>query len=425
MSTLYIRLPGKFTAENTTQWRDLACPFALVSDGGAILDEGASPLSDIKDLVGKAQSAVLLLAASDVTLLQVEAPPLSASRLKAALPNLVEDLLLADPSACVIAAGASSGGLRTVAVAERALLDLLSRTLVASGLQRFHVLPAQLCLPYTQEGSEKPGVAAAINPHGSSTDIVLRLSEHEGMGLTIAPQCDESDPHEAMLQTLHAIAPDAPITLYAPQTMVRNFQEAAARDEARRITVIADNWRNWIAGANDASLELLTNKADNRGMNWNAWRWPLTLLAAVLVINTVAMNLDWWRMKGEANALRAAMIQTYRKAYPQESVIIDPVAQMQQKLAFARHAAGQPVFDDFTALLASFGDAWAATRQGSKQLVIAGLEYHDRSLLVRYEGSIDEAFTQKLKAALAGRHLSYEPMSGKQTDTAWRIRSLK
>src|SRR5674476_1695699 len=106
-----------------------------------------SPLSELSDTVAKSQRVVLLLAASDVTLLRVKVPPLSSARLKATLPNLVEDQLIADPSDCVVVAGGLSDGLRTVAVVQRAWLDLLAKTLFAIGARALAALPAQLCLP--------------------------------------------------------------------------------------------------------------------------------------------------------------------------------------------------------------------------------------------------------------------------------------
>ena len=166
MSTLYIRLPSKAVADGAPHWHALACPFALVSNanlshGSSIERQGTSPLSELSDTVAKSQRVVLLLAASDVTVLRLQVPPLSSARLKAALPNLVEEQLIADPSDCVVVAGGLSDGLRTVAVVQRTWLDLLAKTLIAFGARHIAALPAQLCLPCQ---SDQPGsVTAAIN----------------------------------------------------------------------------------------------------------------------------------------------------------------------------------------------------------------------------------------------------------------------
>ena len=137
--------------------------------------------------------------------------------------------MLADPSDCVVVAGGLSDGLRTVAVVQRAWLELLARTLIAFGARRIAALPAQLCLPFIEPGS----VTAAINGQDAGIDVTLRLSEQDGIGLAVAPapsQGEGCEPHEASaheaIRTLCAVVPEAPITLYVPQAAVHAYQEA-------------------------------------------------------------------------------------------------------------------------------------------------------------------------------------------------------
>ena len=472
MSTLYIRLPSRSAADSAAHRLELICPFALVSHGGSIEREGTASLPDLAETVARAQRVVLLLAASDVTMLRVQVPPLSAARLRAALPNLVEDMLIADPSGCVVVAGGLSDGLRTVAVVQRAWLEFLAKTFIAFGARRIAALPAQLCLPY-QPGS----VTAAINEQGADIDVLLRLSEQSGIGLAIAPvlsQAGERDQHEAsaqeVIRTLCAVVPEAPITLYVPQAALRAYREAIGHtnvhgkyvvtDNAtrhtrsphpnlppqageganeslrelhvtapnKRINILADNWPRWVAGARDAMPDLMMGlgAASSPDMDWRAWRWPLALAAAVLVINAAALNIDWWRMKDEANSLRATMIQIYKSAYPKETVILDPVAQMQQKIAIARRDSGLVAPDDFMAITAALGEACAAiaTMPGKTAPAIAALEYRERSLFVRLEPDA-EAPTQQIKAALALRNLSLDLAPAQSNAVVWQIRSAQ
>lgn len=449
MSTLYIRLPSKSAADSAAHWLELVCPFALVSHGDSIEREGAASLPDLSDMIAKAQRVVLLLAASDVTLLRVQVPPLSAARLKAALPNLVEDQLIADPSGCVVVAGGLSDGMRTVAVVQRAWLELLAKTLNAFGARRLAALPAQLCLPYQPGQQDQPGgVTAAINEQGADIDVLLRLSEQDGIGLAIAPalsRAEGRDQHEAsaqeVIRILCAVVSEAPITLYVPQLAVHTYQEAISHTVTltKRINVFADNWTRWIAGAHDTALDLMAGLGAESGsrLDWRAWRWPLALAAAVLIINATALNIDWWRMKGEANLLRTAMIQIYKSAYPNESVIIDPVAQMRQKIAIAKRDSGLPATDDFTAISAAFGEAWASAMPGKAAPAIATLEYRERSLFVQFkpvlsraEGPNTETPAQQMKAALAERGLSLsleslDPVSAQSAAVVWKIRGMK
>jgi general secretion pathway protein L len=429
VNTLYIRLPPRAVADSAPHLLALACPFALVSDDGEIEREGVEPLSNMSATITRMQRVVVLLGGSNVTILRVQVPPLSASRLKAALPNLVEEQLLCDPAECVIVAGGLSDGLRTIAVVQRAWLELLAKVFIALGARHIVALPAQLCLPYQsgQKGqSDQPdSVTAAINAWATNIDMTLRLSEQDGIGLVISVDQNESAASVA-IRTLCAVVPEAPITLYVPQSAAHAYQEAAALN--KRINVFADNWSHWITGARVTTIDLMAGlgAGTNPKMDLHPWRWPLALAAAVLLINAAVLNIDWWHMKEETNALHTVMTQIYKSAYPKESVIIDPLAQMQQKIASAKRDLGVAAPDDFTAITATFGEAWAsiAPKAGKEPATISALEYREHSLFVHLTPS-SEAPTQEIKAALAKRDLALELAPEQAGTVVWKIGSAK
>lgn len=433
MSTLFIRLPSKAATGSMPHWSDLPCPFALVSHGNAIERQGVMPLPDLSDTIAKAQRVVVMLAASDVSLLRVKVPPLSHARLKTALPNLVEDQLIADPFDSVVVAGGLADGLRTVAVVQRAWLDALVKTLNSFGARQIVALPAQLCLPYQVDRPGQPGsVAVAVNELGNTIDVALRLSEHDGIGLAISADQNEAAAHEA-IQALCAVVPEASIALYVPQSGMPAYQKLVNDNGElnKRISVLADNWSRWISGAKSTTLDLMTGLGAGARprLEWRAWRWPLALAAAVLLINVAALNIDWWRMKSEASVLRATMTQIYKSTFPKETVIIDPVAQMRQKIAAAKHDAGLASPDDFMVIAAAFSEAWASVASSGKPPAIASLEYRERNLFVRFKSVLSqaerpniEATMQKVKTALAERNLSLE-QEPSGSAMAWKIRS--
>ncbi len=394
----------------------LYCQFAVASGSGAIEREGVIALPELAEPVKRVQQVVLLLAPSDVTLLQVKMPPLSGGRLKAALPNMVEDQLMSDPAQCVMIAGEMRDGTRTVAVVDRAWLELLNRTLQALGARSAIAVPSQLCLPHQADT-----ISAAVSEHGTDIEVAVRLAEEEGLGLAIVADQPESAAFETV-QALSAMAPHAPINLYVSPSRLRDYQDSLhlAPTLEQRITLHADDWHNWIAGADRSRLNLMAGLGMTAGpkVDWQRWRWPLVLGAAVLMVNVIGLNIDWLRLKREADALRTGMIQTYKTAYPKESVSDDPLAQLRQKLAAAQRDSGQMAPDDFVALVAAFGEAWASTGQGTPP--IASLEYRDRSLTVKVKPD-SAVSTDQLTNALASRNLSIaQPSTG-----VWQIRSNK
>ncbi|MGB7480542.1 MAG: type II secretion system protein GspL [Burkholderiaceae bacterium] len=417
MSTLYIRLPARAAVEHGPNAAAIGCAYALASDSGSVEREGETALSQLAELVTAAQRVVLIVAAADVNLLRVAVPPLSPARLKAALPNLVEDQLISDPAESVVVAGRSVDGLRTVAVVQRDWLQMLADMLVALDARRITALPAQLCLPHHPDA-----VSAAVTAtDGADFALTLRLSAEEGLGLPLIPEAGRTPVPEA-LQTLRLMAPQASITLYVPTAEVRAYQDAARELGDERVSVQPDRWAHWIAAAQSAEPDLLSGLGASAGprFDWRPWRWPLALACAVLLVNVLALNFDWWHLRQDAKAARTALTRIYQEAYPNETVIVDPILQMRQKIAAARQESGEPAADDFLPLAAGFADAWNAAGSGRSLPPIAALEYHERALLVRVKPA-GEVPLGPLKTALAARSLELT----QQGADALQIRSTR
>lgn len=416
MSTLYIRLPSRAAAESAPADTAPACLFALASDYGAIEREGSAPVNTLGEAVKAAQRVVLVLAASDVALLHVQVPPLSASRLKAALPNLVEEQLMSDPADCVLVAGPSNEGLRTVAVVNRTWLEKNVHELIALGARQIAAVPAQLCLPLQPDTA-----AAAISEFEATLDIdlALRTAAEEGIGLSLLPEQADGDAQD-VLQTLVTLAPQTALALYVPQSRVPVYQMAI--DEAgldERIRTFADNWPRWIEGARSTSINLAAGlgAAGGPGLHWQPWRWPLVLLALVLLVHVVGLNIDWLRMKREASVLRTGMNQIYKAVYPKAPASRDPVLEMRRNIENARRNAGQAAPDDFLVLSSQFGEVLQGMGASA---IVAGLEYADRSLQVKLKPDAQPSLAQ-VQAALAARNLALTQKSA----GVWQIRSAK
>lgn len=416
MSTLYLRLPCKATADLAQRWQDSVCSFVLAGDNDTVERESVAPLAELSATIAKAQRVIVILAASDVTLLQVSLPPLSAAKLKAASPTLVEDQLLGNSAECVVVAGGVTNGLRTVAVVEHAWLERVNTVLLGLGARHISVLPGQLCLPH-----QVSRVTAVIRQQQSDVELTLRLSESSGMGLVLA-----ANQPDAVIETLCAIVPEAPITLHVPQADVPAYQAALGNaGMGQRINVAADTWSLWMDGASQGKLNLLAGlqSGHDSKIDWRPWRGSLILAATLLITNIAVLNFDWWQMKNEAKNLRTSMTQIYQARFPQETVVIDPIAQMQQKIAFAKRDAGLATPNDFTALAASFGAAWDSVASGEKP-AIASLEYRENSLMVSFKTNAGEALVQQVRDALESRHFSLHLMPADSGAASWKIESV-
>jgi len=402
LTTLFIRYPAKASVDSGAAQ---TCPFALVGDGGNLLQQGASPLGNLSDMVASARRVVLLLAAADVTLVRVKAPPLSASKLKAALPALVEEHVLGDPADCVLAASAEdSEGLRTVAVVQRAWLDVLVKALLAQGAHAVSAVPSQLCLPF------QPGAVSATLLQGDvGYDLVMRQSQHEGLGLTLPAQ------PLAALQTLRALAGEQPVTLYLPAAQMAQFAPLAV--EVSHLTLEEDHWAHWVAAARGAGLDLVPalGASGSSARAWQRWRWPLRIAGLALLVNVVGMNIEWMRLKNQAKVVTQSMTQTFKSVYPKEPLVAAPMDQMARNVRLAKANSGQTGADEFVTLSAAFGEALGAL---PRRDIIATLEYKDRALVVKVKpNTVDAAAAAQLRAALAGRNLDMQ----ESTPGSWKI----
>ena len=424
MSNLYIRLPSKAAADAAEHWVALPSPFALASNSGAVEKEGIAPLADLSGMASGADRVILLLAASDASFLRVKTPPLSPAKLKLALPNLVEDQLMMDPSECVVVPGDLADDLRTAVVAQRGWLDILVKTFTGYGARSVALVPAQACLPFDEHAA-----TAVVAEHGADFDLTLRLGPQEALGLPIYSADAEAAPQQ-VLDTIDALAPGRPLVLYAPHARVPAFQDEAERRIAagQEIQVYADNWPRVIGQLGKAPMNLASGLGGGAGtaqIDWRQWRWPAVLAALLVAVNAVGLNVEWFRMKHEAKTLRDGMIQIYKSAFPNESAILDPLAQMKKKLADGERDAGKSSPDDFAQLTGNFSEVLGNELKNGKtpqavSAVIASIEYRDHSLLVHVK-SDSPVSMDKIKFGLSARNLSVSnPSAG-----IWQIRSGK
>ena len=434
-SVLYLRLPARaemreaHDAAPTT----LPLPFALTVRG-RVQRQGIAPLEALTQPIAQSQRVVLLFAASDVTVLRIAIPPLPASRLRAALPALLEDRIIGDAADCTMAAGPDEEGQRTVAIIDRQWLEAWTSLLRRLGARRLSALPLQLCLPLP---AHRVAAALMIFPHPlqPSRELVLRLAPGEGAGL---PLGDAHDAHagaaatEEVLRTIAALAMEKPLQLSVPADDVALYRDAlAVHAHAFPDTELrAESWSDWVDGASQAEVDLMAGIAteDTSSIDWSRWRLPLTLTAAVLLFNVLALSGDWWFLHREGNRLQAEMLRTYRTTFPNDStsddaVLADPLGKMKQQRLALQRATGEPSSGDFLALSAAVGDAWPALQQsaGMEARALSGLDYRDGTLQLHIKPG-QRVSLEVARKVLAERHL--ELTAGGEANT-WQVRSTQ
>jgi general secretion pathway protein L len=226
------------------------------------------------------------------------------------------------------------------------------------------------------------------------------------------------------------LAVQQPIALSVPTARLDAYRHAAQSlaHDGIDIRVGEESWQQLVHGADQITLDLMTglDRTGTQAVNWQRWRWPLTLAACLLLVNVLALNWDWWRLKSEADDTRAAMLRTYKNAFPADSVVVDPLAQVRQKIAIAQRGSGQAAPDDFIALAATLGEAWTAmpALAAKDEKVIATLGYRDATLTVRFKAGKHPSLAA-LRDALATRHASVTEGAVEGDAMVWLVRSME
>lgn len=408
-TALYLRVP----ARGGTRAAADALPFAW-SQRGRLQQSGSAPLAELAAMLARSERVVLLLAASDVTLLNLPVPPLPSSRLQAALPALVEERIIGDPADCAIAAGPEVDGRRTIAVVDRQWLQSWAAALRQHGARRIVAQPMQLCLPLPAGH-----VSAALLESPGLPQLALRLSADDGIGLAVATD-DDTQLADAVAELLATFAPGQAVQLSVPAVYAPYLSAWAQAHPDSGIDFVDEDWAAWIEGATRLELDLMRGAAagGEHGIDWRRWRVPLALAAACLLFNVIALNWDWWRLRSEGVRLQDGMAALYLRTFPQEQQVVDPLAQMRQKVTRARQSGGELVPDDFLALSAALGDAWGGSSADPR--AIAGLDYRDATLNVRLKPGTQVSL-DAVRPALAARRIEAEPSPA--DPAVWQIRS--
>ena len=430
--TLYLRLPARTGPSNATDATNAihvgdpagtqgasaiqTIPLALaLAMRGRPLRTATASLSELAPQVTQVSQVVLLLAASDVTLLRIAVPPLSATRLRAALPSLIEEFVIGDTAECAIAAGAEADGQRLIAVCDRAWLKNWIDALRQSGARRIHVLPISLCLP-----SPNSHLSAALFQYAHRYELALRLSDHEGIGLAVDVD-DEIQLPNAVARLIVTLAGNHPVSLSVPAAQVALFEKWIDVEQLSQITLTEQQWSDWIAASAKVSVDLISAFEGNQraAFPWREWRWPIALAAAASLVNIAAINADWWRLRSEGQQLRDEITDIYRRSFPNETVVLDPLAQIKQKIAASRQASGQLNTSDFVVLAAALGEVWREA--GNDLRAIDALDYRDGTLTIKLKKAAQVSLAA-MRSPLATRELQLTPSP---TDPLlWQVKHL-
>ena len=371
---------------------DSTLDFEIIDGDRRVLERGAA----VPGALPKLPRTELVIAATDVLLVDVAPPRLSGARLRAALPALAEPMLIGEVEhAFVVSSGASSAGRSTLAVLDRSLfrraLDLFGRL----GIEPASATPEPLALELTA-GRWRLRLGGGYGCFRSG----------ERLGAACSLSADGAPPVELWLalEQAGAAKPEA--------IEVEGECDATAWAAALGVKVIAAPPGG--ARAAPVVLELLQYEFAPHILDWRAWRLPAALAAALVLVWIASLNVSAWLELREERQLRGRMNAAFREAFPQVPVVLDPVAQMRRGLADLRSGAGTGDATDFVPLAATLARALQVDPDAVRQV-----EYRDRALHVRFEPRVVDSAAKR--DTLVER-LAKAGLEGRFTDTTLTVR---
>jgi general secretion pathway protein L len=355
-----------------------------VGVGGRDIVRGESPIA----LLPKAEAVDLVLDASDVFITAIEPPRLAEGKLRLALPNMLEDRLLADAADCHFAYKLARGGSGTttiaaqpkmpVAVVDRGLLTRALDALTESGYRvraaysEIYTVPAPAAGVLSVRIDKRRGVARSATHDG----FVFELGEDDTPPATLALAV-----RQLGIKRIHAFGADGAAVSHLSAAL--QVQVDVSKQEVDLAST--DGAVNLLQGAfaQSGMLGQVFGGARLAALSSGALRVPLMWAAAAVVVAIGGMNAYYLKLDAEARAIRAQMEASFRSAFPGEA-ISDSIIQTRRHLADLRARAGIPSPNDFSVLNARTAILMTLAPVGS----VTAMEYRDGGLRVRFKPGI-------------------------------------
>jgi len=388
LQRLLVLLPPRLESGGRGQFAS-GTVVSYVALSGSESTRGEAPIA----LLPKAGAVDLVFDSSDVFITAIESPKLSEGRLRMALPNILEDRLLAEAADCHFAFNVPRGGTGTTTIAAlpKMPVAVIDRGILTRALDVLSDAGFKVRAAYSEIYTVPAPAAGVLSVRVDRGRGIARSATHDGFAFDLSDNT----------------VPPA-LALAVRQLGVRRIQ-VFGRDGARM---------NEFAKALNVQVEVSPHEADlastetgvsllqgafaKSGMMGNfggsrlslssrAVRVPLLWTAAAALVAVLGMNAYNLKLEGEERAIRSQMENNFRSTFPEVATVADTTVQTKQKLGELRARAGIPSANDFSVLNARTALLLSAAPVGS----VAGMEYRDGALKVKFKaGTADDAGLQ-------------------------------
>lgn len=373
---------------------------------GADAASGETPIA----LLPKAALIDLVFDPGDVFVTAIEPPKLAESKLRLALPNMLEDRLLAEAADCHYAFNIPRGGSGTTTIAAQPKMPVavVDRGLLTRALDVCIEAGYKVRAAYSEIYTVPAPAAGVLSLRIDRGRGVARSATHDGFSFEFGADGD-LPPTLALavrqlgVRRIQAFGRDG--HRLSPLAAALNVEVAVMATEAD-------------AGSAETAVNLLQGSFAQSGMlgGWmpssarlnalrrGALKVPLIWVGIAALVAIAGMNAYYWKLEAESTAVRQQMETAFRSTFPETTAVVDPVLQTKRQLNELRARAGIPSANDFSVLNARAALLLSAAPLGA----VAGMEYRDNALKIRFKPGVADnpALQNTLRAAAVQQGLS-------------------
>lgn len=340
-------------------------------------------------LLPKASAVDLVFDSSDVFITAIASPKLSEGRLRMALPNILEDRLLADAGDCHFAFNVPRGGTGTTTIAAQPKMPVavIDRGILTRALDVFADAGFKVRAAYSEIYTVPAPAAGVLSVRVDRGRGIARSATHDGFAFDLT---DDAVPPALALavrqlgvKRIQVFGRDGP--RMSPLAKVLNVQidvNAQEADPASTDTGVSLLQGAFAQGGMMGSF----GSGSKVSLSSRAVRVPLLWIAAGAAVAIVGMNAYNLKLAGEEKTIRSQMEMNFRSTFPEVTTVADTTVQTKQKLAELRARAGIASANDFSVLNARTALLLSAAPVGS----VASMEYRDGALKVKFKPSVTE-----------------------------------
>lgn len=386
--------------------------YTIIEDGSASERPGSGPLkaADVTGLA-RGKSVQVLVPTTAVMLTRLRLPKTNASRLAKAIPYALEEYLVEDVEALQFAFAVEPDGLAVAVVARRTLAGWL-RSLRSVGIEPQALIPDVLAVP------RLPNTWSLL---ADERLALVRTGDRSGFGVELGALHGCLD--AALLETKEQ--PPAQLCIYS--TAQNQLEELIAQgfstttppvtcqhiEDSQLTTLLA-----WEHVSPDLNLLQGAYAPPGKSNNdWQAWRLSAALVLALLLALGANEVTERMRLRAATEEIDARLAALFRKTFPDTRRVVNPMAQMEQKLQALR-SRRSGARGDFLGLVAAGGESL----QMFAGVQVQGLDYQDGRLdLDLVVGDVQ--VLDELKRMLGSQpELAIEILSATAADDAVRSR---